>query len=427
MSDDGDEARLHAQRMALAPPDWLERLRTDASTSELGVSWYEPGTLEPEDEPDHPADSAMHTEATWRHVRENLPHMVLVATGPKYPGYGYEDQAAWYVDSRAPEGLLLAPSSDYAPFLWIPAEGTVDGMRQALGGLFPAPRPTRVTLPNTARGFVGYAHHLVLPHVYSGELVPFNGHDLTRYYTMNGYTGLGAWGSAILDDPNPTEPQPMLALISAGREWLRQSPGVPSLTWRTAASGSYVGFEAHRGRLMVAEARYRPNPNPQVIEKLNAEFGWHFPTDLPVDVVGALLGFGFEPLERIEQELATERDPAQFLGLMEIATALTHGDLDALERLKPYFSHPDSGVRAKLLEFAFVYNLEFLVEELLIGETDEQLAERAHAFLDQDPADVHPDLFEIDPGPDGDEPGAESRAEPGHGSDGDAAKETTHG
>ncbi|WP_329521980.1 hypothetical protein [Spirillospora sp. NBC_01491] len=386
-----------AARLAGDPPDWLVRLRADPGAAALGVAWPDESALreEAEREEEHVSDGIMHTDATIGHVREHRPHMLRVASGPGYAGTnGFEHEAAWFVDTREPDGLLLAPSASYPTFLWIPAGTTVDGMRGALGGLFPTPRPTRVTLPKTARGFLGYAHQIGVPNVYDGTFGPIDGLELDRYYTMNTFTEVQSWGSAILDDPSPDEALSPLQAMARFRECREQSPGVPSMTWRTSASGSYVSIEAHMGRIFVAEARYRPNPNPEVIERMNAEFGSAFPTDLPVDVVGALIGFDFQTLEVWERELAVEEDPGHVLGKMEIAVALAHGDLDAAERLRPHFAHRDPGVRAPLMTFALNYNLEFLLEELLLTEPDEQMAEQVHRILDRGTGDAHRDLFE---------------------------------
>ncbi|WP_433185962.1 hypothetical protein [Actinoallomurus sp. CA-150999] len=388
-----EKARGAAARLVESPPGWLERLRADEGPVALGVTWLDAAAIS--DEEDGVFDGIMHTEATAEYVREHRPHMVRVASGPQYAGMnGLEGEAAWYVDMRRPERLLLAPSSSYPPFLWIPAGDTVDGMRGALGGLFPSPKPTRVTLPKTARGFMGYAGQIGVPNVYSGEFVPIDGLELDRYYTMNTFTELSSWGSAIIDDPYPDEFVPPIQMMAAARDFKKQSPGVPAMTWRTAASGSYLSIEAHQGRLFVAEARYRPSPNPQVIEEMNAEFGSTFPTDLPVDVVGALIGFDFRPLDLWERELAVEEEPGHILGKMEIAVALAHGDLDAVDRLRPYFRHDAPGVRAALMNFALAYNLDSLLEELVLTETEEEIAEQLHRILDEGTGNSHPDIFE---------------------------------
>ncbi|WP_084957019.1 hypothetical protein [Thermoactinospora rubra] len=385
-----------AARLTESPPNWLELLRADPGSRALGVQWLDADAIREEAAEEVSLfDGIMHSEATLAHIHEHRPHMVRVASGPRYASKGgFEDEAAWFVDTREPARLLLAVSDRYPTFLWIPAEGTAEGMRKALGGLFPTPAPTRVTLPRTSRGFMGYADEISVPNVYSGEFVPIDGLELDRYYTMNVFTNVYSWGSWVTDDPYPDEFVSPIALVGAAREFHRQRPGVPSMTWRTAASGSYLSIEAHAGLFFVAEARYRPNPNPSVIEAINAEFGSTFPPDLPVDVAGALIGFDFRPLELWEQELAVEDDPPQILGKLEIATALAYGDLDAVDRLRPYFLHDEPGFRAHALNYALRYNLDFLLEENLLDETDEYLAEQIHKLLDQGTGNAHPDLFE---------------------------------
>lgn len=391
-------SRKAVAKVQEGPPDWLGALRNDPAAAALGVTWLDDDAIAKDaaEASERPTDWAMHTTATLQHIRLNRPHLVLVATGPEYTsrGMGLAGDAAWFVDSRDPRQLSFVPSRDYPTFLHVPAGTTADGMAAALGGYFPLPRPTRVTLPKVARGFLGYVGRLHVPSPYSGQLEPVEGLTLDRYYTMNHYTEVSSWGSAYFDDPYPEEPRPMLQLMGISRDAAEQGNGVPSMTWRTAHSGSYLTIEAHFGEIFVGEVRYRPSSHPGVVAAMNATFGSYFPTDLPVDVIGALLGFDFQTVDMLEAELAQETDPGNALGQLQIATALAYGDLDAVTRLRPYFDHDSPSYRAQALNFLLPYNYEYLLEELVLSEPEAQLSEQLHRMLNQGINNRHPDVFE---------------------------------
>ncbi|GAA3765435.1 hypothetical protein GCM10022225_59490 [Plantactinospora mayteni] len=390
--------RKAATRLVADPPEWLRTLRRDAATQDLGVSWHDDDTIaeETEDADERPSDWGLHTQATRQHIRLNRPHLVPVAAGPEYTrrGMGTESDATWYVDSRDPQHLLFAPSPEYPPFLHVPAGTTAEQMAQVLRGFFPVPRPTRVTLPKVARGFLGYLGRLGVPSPYTGQVEGIDGLTLDRYYTMNLYTEVNSWGSAFFDDPYPEEWHRPIEMIGLGREAMKQADAVPSKTWRTAHSGSYLTIEAHDGELLVGEVRYRSNTYPEVVEKLNATFGSYFPTDLPVDVIGALLGFDFQTIDMLERELAEETDPGKMLGQLHIATALAYGDLDAFARLRPHFDHDNPSYRAQAMNFLLSYNYAYVLEELAHTEPEEQLSEQLHRVLNRGINSRHPDIFE---------------------------------
>lgn len=381
-----------------SPPDWLVALRGDPASTTLGVTWLDDAGIaeDAENVEERPSDWGLHTNATMQHIRLNRPHLVEVGSGPEFTrrGMGVAGEAAWLIDTRDPRQLLFAPDRDYRTFLHVPAGTTAETMAQVLSSYFPSPRPTRLTLPKVARGFLGYLERLSVPSPYSGQLEAVNGLTLDRYFTMNGYTEVSSWGSAYPDDPYPEESLPMLQLAGISREASQQGDGVPSMTRRTAHSGSYLTFEAHFGQLLVGEVRYRPTSHPQMVEAMNAAFGSYFPTDLPVDVIGALMGFDFMTIDMMEQELARETDPGNVLGQLQIATALTYGDLDAFARLRRYFDHEDASYRAQALNFLLPYNYEFLLEELVLTEPDAELAGQVQRILNEGISNRHPDAFE---------------------------------
>jgi len=393
-------SRKASGRLVADPPAWLTVLRRDPATQALGVTWHDDDTIvrETDEADERPSDWGLHTQATMQHIRLNRPHMVPVASGPQYTGrgMGIETGAVWYVDSRDPSQLLFAPSPAYPTFLHVPGGTTADEMAGVLRGFFPLPRPNRLTLPKVARGFMGYLEHLGVPSPYTGQVEGIDGLTLDRYFTMNLYAEAGSWGSAYYDDPYPEEFRRPIEMIGIGREAMKQADSVPSMTWRTAHTGSYVTFEAHHGELLVGEVRYRPNTYPEVVERLNAAFGSYFPTDLPVDVIGTLLGFDFQTIDMLERELDEETDLGDKLGQLHIAVALAYGDLDALARLRPYFHDDNGSYRSQAMNFLLPYNYEWLLEELVLTEPAEQLRNQLDRMLDRGINSNHPDIFDGD-------------------------------
>jgi len=380
------------------PPDWLTALRADPATVGLGLSWLDDDAITEaaEDAPERPSDWSLHTAATQQHIRLNRPHLVPVATS-SHPSRGFADMAStayWYVDGRAPERLLFAPDPNYPTFLHVPVGTTAGDVAEVLAGFFPDPPPTRTAFTKVTRGFMGYREDHSVPSPYNGGLEAIDGLTLDRYYTMNVFSHGNSWGSAFPDDPYPAEPLDMLQLTAFGREALKQDDGVPSKTWRTAHSGSYVTVEIHKEALLVGEIRYRPGNRPEVVADLNARFGSTFPTDLPVDAVGMLLGFDFQTADIAIGDVPTVEDLGERLGALQIALAVTYGDLDGLDRLRPHLTHEDPRFRVRALNMLLDYNYEFLLEELVLAETEATIVEQTQGFLDEGIGARHPDAFE---------------------------------
>lgn len=385
------------------PPDWLVALRNQGPVP--GCTFLDDETIiaYAGNSAGPSFGSGLQTEAVIQYTRKHRPHLVQVAGGPEYISRR-PTWSAWYVDSRAPDGLLFAPAAGCAPFLWIPAEGSRDGVAHALAGYFPEPWPTRGDLPKVARGFMGYLDEVGVTHPLHDGMLPVNRENLTNYFGTLEFTQPGWWGGSCLDDPYPEGgadaslplgglPRLGLQLQVIGETAKKQSDGVPSMTWRTAQSRSYLGIEGHRGELLIANVRYRPSNHPQVIEAMNTEFGCSFPVDLPVDVVGALTGFDFVTIGDTESALAKEADPSGMLGHLEVALALSYGDMDAVERLRRYFDQSSPAYRAHTLNMAGAYHYLWILEEMAVTEPEPKISEQLQRILNKGGTGWHPDVF----------------------------------
>jgi len=129
-------------------------------------------------------------------------------------------------------------------------------------------------------------------------------------------------------------------------------------------------------------------------EQPTTTFGSTFPTDLPVDAAGALLGFDFQTIDMLERDLAVETDPSNALGALQIATALAYGDLDAFARLRPHFRPRQPVFRAHAMNFLLPYNYQYVLEELVLTESEADLAEQVHRMLNDGINSRHRDIFD---------------------------------
>jgi tetratricopeptide (TPR) repeat protein len=397
----------------LAP--WMSALRRDPELEPLGLEWL--GEAESERilrdllaEHERGPLGTMHTDATLRRSRELLATRRAVARGPgSRTRERVEEPCLLFVDALRPQdGVWLALSASYPPFLWLRVEPRARGLRRALAESFPRPRaapaaasgpdargpssgargPRRVDMPHRVRGFLGYRSRFFVPSAYTGGLEPATLLELDRHFSINPFVESATWGSAYEDDPWPDEipAQPGLTLKLAERQAqvAQQARGhVWSLTRRTRHSRSYLTIEVHHGDLFVAEVRYQPSPHVGVIEAMNAHFGCEYPTDLPVDAVAALLGFQFDGAADLEAGLVPTRDPEQLSALLYVLSALRHDDPGALPIWRRHLEHPAIEVRGSIVDVAIAYNYEVLLEEMSLREPDPALRAEVDALLDE--------------------------------------------
>lgn len=398
---------------ALAP--WMSALRRDPELEPLGLEWLD----EPDSErilrdllAEHERGplGTMHTEATLRRSRELLATRRAVARGPgSRTRERVEEPCLLFVDALRPQdGLWLALSASYPPFLWLRVEPRSRGLRRALTEMFPPSRPAlgsdpsdtlrpsdlvsrsprRIDMPHRARGFLGYRARFFVPSPYTGGLEPATLLELDRHLSMNPFVESASWGSAYEDDPWPDEipDQPGLTLKLAERQAqvAQQARGhVWSTTRRTRHSRSYLAIEVHHGDIFVAEVRYRPSPHVGVVEAMNAHFGCDYPTDMPVDAVAALLGFQFDGAADLEAELGRATDPEQLAGLLYVLSALRHDEPGALPLWRSHLGHPSVEVRSAIVDIAVAYNYEALLEEMSVREPDPELRAEIETLLDE--------------------------------------------
>ncbi len=374
---------------------WMPALRRDPQLEALGLQWLGRGQSDrifqalAADLERGPLGT-MHTDATLRRGRELLSTRCAVAQGPSSrTRERVEEPCLLFIDVQRPhEGLWLALSESYPPFLWIRIEPRPDAVRRVLGEFFPRPHRSRAELPAVARGFVGYRSRFVVPSPYTGGLEPATLPELDRHFAINPFVESTSWGSAYDDDPWPAEipeqPGFMHKISTRQRLVAAQARGhVWSLTRRTRHSRSYLTIEVHHPDIFVAQLRYQPSPHAGVVRAMNDHFGCDYPTDLPVDAIGALLGFQFDGAADLEAELVGTEEAERVAGLLYVVAALRHGDAGVLPLLRHHAEHAEAIVRSTVAEIAVSENYEALLEEMSHREPDPQLRDEIEAILDE--------------------------------------------
>ncbi|MGH8876549.1 MAG: hypothetical protein ACRD0P_04275 [Stackebrandtia sp.] len=354
-------------------PQWWPSLTTGEPAAVPGIEWRRPDDWAPPEESRLGGRTMRdeHTVDLDTAVREGK---LLVGTGPATAA---GTDAAWYLDPAAPERLWCALGDFYDPRLWIAVEPTMDAMTEVLSSTLLETEPNLVTLTGFYRGILGNREDVRIPNVYTGDLVPLNGPDLDRYATTMRYLDGSSWASSRTEDPRSTvtfeTPRDTAAYEQASNVKSQQLGRIPSMTWRTLHSRSYLSFEMHLSALACAAVRYRPSPagHHAVVERVNAALDLDFPLDLPLDAVGALSCLEFIAAADIEAQLEAPESIDHLASTIAAYTALHHGDLAATTRLRDFARHPDPAVRGIVLVMAGAYDYRYLAEELALAGFDE--------------------------------------------------------
>jgi hypothetical protein len=188
------------------------------------------------------------------------------------------------------------------------------------------------------------------------------------------------WGGAYDDDPWPDVMPAVgaLQLVNLSRERRGQLRGsVARLTHRAQFSRAHVGYEIHapsRSPFYVWNIRYRPNPFPRTIERANRVLGTDYPTDLPADVVAALIGFDWFSVETL-RELAAKADPGAAPAYYEAMAGIRSNDLSMTSELFDFVRKPDTtlGARARIANVCLDYGWRALLEEMALFEANQDL------------------------------------------------------
>jgi tetratricopeptide (TPR) repeat protein len=380
-------------------PAWLDAypalaaLRDDAALRELGVRFV--GEEHARDGGDalrkhyQGGEGGLHlgtlwTTGLWDACRGVAAPLTLIAAGPEIPAArvaaGLTHTIRLYADLAAPEHVWIAPHLGFPAALFTQVPGEPAAVAAAIRVLFlDVPRRAQ-ELSKVARAFMGYLDQLAVPNPYSGEMEEAGPHELERHFNFSPAADPHTWGTAYDDDPWPDVwpscPPILLAGISRERRAQRRG-AVARITRRTQFSRSHLGFEIHQprgARCYVWHVRYRPNPYPETIARFNAAAGAAYPTDLPADVVAAVVGFEWMTLAELAPILDGD-DLDQAIAAWKLVAGLRHDELAVTGELRRWMAARalDPDQRARLAQLCLDYGWRALLEDLALAEPPGEL------------------------------------------------------
>jgi|GEM_PF-3860122 len=340
---------------------WLEMfegvgaLLEDANLESRGVSWVASEAEARESAPstDHMPMGTLWSKGVWELNLEMAEHKICVAHGgyalPN--GMGLDLEPAWYIDEQDPNVIWLAASSSVPPAYWLDVELTGEAMIEALDSLMPPPEEAP---RKEIRAIMGYERELVVPNVYSGQLEEASPEALTNFWIFS----------------------PFRFAVMNG--------------WSTYFSRSWTGYDMHAGGLYVWNVDYVPAKHQRVVERISNAHGIPFPDDMPLDLVGVLVGFEFATLELLQNEMEDAVNEEYIGDLLVSLAALKYDEPELDAFVRPYMSHEREDVRRAAIHVAYSYGLADLMQEALESEQVEEL----RGFLEQGPADDTPLVWE---------------------------------
>jgi hypothetical protein len=271
---------------------------------------------------------------------------------------GARRPAAWWVHKGS---LFLVEIASAEPALWIEVEPTRDGIARAVALLSPAEDAAEKSfrfflglLPSFARDFVNLENRLTVDPFCEG--LPL------------------VLGTAAPKDAEDSMTDP---LHVSQFETLRSKS-------RIAVTALHELMD--QGSLVIGTVEYRPAPWAKIVETWNTKQGSDWPSDLPLDVLGAVGFSNGASLRQVEGWLDDGGDglPAPFALL--VGTALINapgpvvGEPAEVEAfLRRHMQHPDPDVRGMIGELAAMFDLHALFEDVLGRETDPRVKEALEA------------------------------------------------
>ena len=324
------------------------------------------------------------TDGLWGACQQVAAPLTLIATGPRVPGQRHAGELTHeillYADLDAPEHVWLGPSTSFPAALFTRVPSDPESVANALRQLFVEVPRSVAELTGERRAFMGYLRQLAVPNPYSGGMEEAGPHELERHFNFSPAADPLTWGGAHADDPWPDvmPSVPPFRLIGLTRERRSQLRGsIARILRRTQFSRSHLGYEIHQARgnpKYVWHLRYRPNPYPDTIERFNTMAGYDYPSDLPADVVAAMVGFDWMTTERVESFLEGA-EPPMVAEVAEILAALSHNELFIVDRLRALAARDDlgPGERGRIAQLCIEYGWLALLQELALVEPDREL------------------------------------------------------
>lgn len=282
---------------------------------------------------------------TWPRSQARARGKLQVAEGPavnhapKEPltrQDGERWNGAWYLDPDEPDRLWFAFTEEAAPILWIPVRPTLADMKAAIESV----RPSEEPLTREVRAWMGWMSQLTVPNVYSGELVEADLAQLTNYWLFNPYRG-GA-----------------------------------TLSTYTVCTQSRATYELHYGAAYVWNVAYRPAPHAEAVRCVNEALGFDaYPLDMPVDLLGCVLGFQWMTRDVAERDLADEELRESWPFLICVWSGIGYREPDFESKLARFANDESDDVRRSVAQACHVYGFGALMKSMLEAERDPGIRE----------------------------------------------------
>lgn len=304
------------------------------------------------------------SQRTWDFCKERAKGKLLVAS---VLAVGTTRQGVFFLDPQNPTQLWFAFLEEAAPMLWLPVEPTLESMRAAIESLHPASAlPVDASPLKEVRAWMGWIDQLRVPDVYSGQLVAADPEQLTKYWLFNPYRG-GA-----------------------------------SLSTFTVCTQSRASYELHDDSSYVWTVAYRPASHEAAIRCVNALYESElYPLDMPVDLLGCLLGFDWLPQAAAERALADDDARDSWPFFLCAWSAICYRDVGFPSRLSRFAHDRDIRVREAVAQVCHVYGFRDLMASMQAAEEDEAL----RAFLTRG---VHPNAPLVSGTPRSEDPASDS-------------------
>lgn len=313
---------------------------------------------------------------TWAQSQVLTRNKLAILAGPRHGAAEGAEEGVWYVDPSDPSTVYYALSELSAPVLWHDVPTTPEAIAElatAVRDYAADEGDGSTSYPAHFRAVMGYVDELRVPDVYSGQLVEADPAALTNYWVMNPY---------------------------------RPSEGLELMM--TTHSRSLVRCELHQTfSLYVWDMHYRPAPHARVLARVNEAFDVEAPLDLPLDVLGCVLGFRFDSdkqmlryLGRAEDALAgarSEDEGAHTRGMVAYCVegigALRHEDPDLPGFLAHFETHPAHEVRLAVAGTYYGHAMRDEFEAMRARETHPELRKQLDQLDVPDEPKIVPHAF----------------------------------
>lgn len=362
-----DEYLPAAFREALPQWEWMEDRAEADEHREYLIETYQGGT----------PMGLLFVPALMRMCEEHATHRLLVAhmerTTPAFCEDPHRYCAELYVDDRYPGKLFFSPHSEIPALLWIEIDADVDSVTAVLAEYDPNASLDGNDYPRSIRAFAGHVADIHVPNIYDGESEEHAGpHEIERCWVFSPLVERYFWGSAHASNPWRVHREPTDYLLQShliGRYGKQALGHVCTRSRLTRHSRACLRMEFHGRGYMAWQVDYRPSRFTKTIERFNEHTDMNYPTDLPVDVFGATLGFHFasaaQTREVLIERLTDDGDWDQAYFNLKEWMAVAYPEPDFEDQLEMFYASGSNRIARTLINAGIEYQRPGIWQRLL--------------------------------------------------------------